>query len=437
MATEMQDSIFNDLEYIAIVPFEMAFRKLGKIAVFLLWACIFWFGFEIFRNISINEMSILAYENRIFAAYIVTSIMIAGMINMIRNWLSGRRLELARELDMDFQYQYIEKNKVYPNQKIETPVFQKTPVNYGSTFSVNESPEAEKEKQQQQQTQKPEFEFSGKKEGFINSEELLENLIGLQSVKDEVLKLRLRLELEKKQELQGVKKKSKYNMHMFFTGNPGTGKTTVARIITGILYDMGYISENKCVEVGKDDIVGQFLGQSAQKAKAAIREALGGVLFIDEAYSLCEKYQGDGFAKETVEVLLKSMEDYRDDLIIIFAGYTNEMKKFKEMNPGLKSRIGLTIEFPDYDSDELTQIFVKKAEDSGYSISKDVIAKVHAVCDMACKEKDFGNGRFVENFFREVESEHAMNTRYFDAYDSRIMKILPEDVQFEVLDKIL
>lgn len=434
MATEMQDSLFNDLEYIAIVPFEMAFRKLGKIAVFMLWACILWFGFEIFQNIAMEDMGLFDYENRTFISYIVTSIMIAGMINMIRNWLSGRRLELARELDMDFQYKYIEKNKAYSNH--QEAVLQRTPVNYGSNFSVNETASNDSQ-EKEKQTQKQEYEFCDKKEGFANSDELLENLIGLKSVKDEVLKLRLRLELEKKQELQGRTKKSKCNMHMFFTGNPGTGKTTVARIITGILYDMGYISENKCVEVGKQDIVGQYLGQSAQKAKAAIREALGGVLFIDEAYSLCENYQGDGFAKETVEVLLKSMEDYRDNLIIIFAGYTNEMKKFKDMNPGLKSRIGLTIEFPDYNADELTQIFVKKAEESGYSLFNEVISKIHAVCDMACREKDFGNGRFVENFFREVESEHAMNTRYLDAYDEKIMQVLPEDIKFEVLDKIL
>ncbi len=430
---EMRDSFFDDLEYIAIVPFEMAFRKIGKIAVFLLWGCVFWFGFEIFRNIAMENCGLFDYETRTFLAYMFMSIMIAGMINMIRNWLSGRRLELARELDMDFQYRFIEKNIAYPNQKQnQEAVFQRNPVNYGSSFSVNDTSQ-----QDANTNQKKEFEFADKKEGFANSDELLNNLIGLQSVKDEVLKLRLRLELEKKQELQGRTKKSKCNMHMFFTGNPGTGKTTVARIITGILYDMGYISENKCVEVGKQDIVGQYLGQSSQKANAAVREALGGVLFIDEAYSLCENYQGDGFAKETVEVLLKAMEDYRDNLIIIFAGYTKEMQKFKEMNPGLKSRIGLTIEFPDYNADELTQIFVRKAEESGYSISDEVVRKVHSICDMACREKDFGNGRFVENFFREVELEHAMNTRYLDAYDEKIMTILPEDIQFEALDKIL
>jgi Holliday junction resolvasome RuvABC ATP-dependent DNA helicase subunit len=224
---------------------------------------------------------------------------------------------------------------------------------------------------------------------------------------------------------------------MFFTGNPGTGKTTVARIITGILYNMGYIKENKCVEVGKQDIVGQYLGQSAQKADAVIKSALGGVLFIDEAYSLCEKYQNDGFAKETVEIILKAMEDHKDDLIIIFAGYTKEMKQFKEMNPGLKSRIGLTIEFPDYTPDELTEIFVKKAEDCGYTVPEESERKIHYLCSMASMEKDFGNGRFVDNLFREVEINHALTTKDINAYDKRIMTILPEDVTDDILDKVL
>lgn len=419
------NAIFNDLEYMAIVPFEILFRKLGKVAVFLLWACTFWFGYETFRSITHNR-ALFDYDTRIFLIYMIMSIMIAGMINLIRTWLSGRRLELARELDTNFQYKWIERNTVYP----EPVVLQRSPVNYNSTFSVNDNTQT---KQNESKTSN----VLNKREGFENSDEMLENLIGLKSVKEEVLKLRLRLALEKKQEMQGRTNKSVCNMHMFFTGNPGTGKTTVARIITGILYDMGYISENKCIEVGKQDIVGQYLGHSAQKADAVIKEALGGVLFIDEAYSLCENYQGDGFAKEAVEVLLKAMEDYRDKLIIIFAGYTKEMQKFKEMNPGLKSRIGLTIEFPDYNSNELTQIFIKKAKDNGYKIPQESINKIHMLCDIACKEKDFGNGRFIENLFREVESEHAYITQDLDAYDEKIMTILPEDINLEILDKIL
>lgn len=423
--TSVKNAIFNDLEYMVIVPFELVFRKLGKVAVFLLWACIFYFGYEVIHTI-IKNKALFGHNTRMYLSYMILSIMIAGMTNLIRAWLSGRRLELARELDTNFQYYWVERDSAYG----QPVMMQEAPVNYNSTFSVNDNTPP-------QQNEQKAVDSPHKKEGFANSDKMLDELIGLKSVKDEVTKLRLRLQLEKKQELQGRTNKSKCNMHMFFTGNPGTGKTTVARIITGILYDMGYISENKCIEVGKDDIVGSHLGESGQKAKAVVREALGGVLFIDEAYSLCENYQGDGFAKESVEVLLKAMEDYRDQLIVIFAGYTKEMQKFKEMNPGLKSRIGLTIEFPDYNSTELTEIFIKKAEDSGYEMSQEVIRKIHMMCDMACKEKDFGNGRFVENLFREVESEHAYTTKDLDAYDPRIMTILPEDIQFEVLDKIL
>ena len=418
----IKDSICNDVEYIVLTPFEIILRRLGHIIVFLLWACTFYFVYTFIKNFIENGFT---FETRIYIIYGLLCIFIAGITNMIRPWLSSRRLELAEDMDLDFQYKWVQKD--YHPQ-----VMQRSVPNYDSQFSVHDNDR----EINNSSTKNSNYEFK-EKQGFENSNEMLENLIGLKSVKEEVLKLKLRLELEKKQELQGRTSKSKYNMHMVFTGNPGTGKTTVARIITGILYDMGYIQENKCIEVGKQDIVGQYLGQSAQKANAAIQSALGGVLFIDEAYSLCEKYQGDGFAKEAVEVILKSMEDYRDNLIIIFAGYTKEMKEFKEMNPGLKSRIGLTIEFPDYNADELTQIFVKKAQENGYNIPLESQNKIHFLCDLASKEKDFGNGRFVENLFREVEINHALTTKDCDAYDTKILTILPEDIDVDILDKIL
>lgn len=418
--TMAYNSIMNDLEYIAITPFEFVFRKVGKIAAFILLACTFYFMYAFGRGLFVKDIS--GYETRMYFAYAIVSLLVAGIINIIRVWLSGRRLELSREMDLNFHYRFVEYD-------YEPQIMQRSTPNFNSDFSINDS--------QTKQNKKEEVVNLNIKEGFDNSQELLDNLIGLSSVKEEVLKLKLKLELDKKQQLQGRTTKSKYNMHMFFTGNPGTGKTTVARIITGILYDMGYISENKCIEVGKQDIVGQYLGQSAQKANAAIQSALGGVLFIDEAYSLCENYNGDGFAKEAVEVILKSMEDYRDNLIIIFAGYTKEMKKFKEMNPGLKSRIGLTIEFPDYNSDELTEIFIKKAKDNGYKIPEKSIQKIHTLCDIASRERDFGNGRFVENMFREIEINHALTTKDCDAYDEKILTILPEDIDLDILDKIL
>lgn len=421
----MRNSIIDNLEYIVIMPFEIIFRKFGKIINFILCACAFYFLYSMGKTIANDSFN---YEARIFLSYGVVCILVSGAVNLIKIWLSSRRLELAQDMGLEFQYKWVPMNYgkefIQNNEKID----------FNSSFSCVDT--NEKSFVNSNSNIKDEYHLDEKK-GFENSSEMLENLIGLESVKEEVLKLKLRLELEKKQELQGRTTKSTYNMHMFFTGNPGTGKTTVARIITGILYDMGYIKENKCIEVGKQDIVGQYLGQSAQKANAAIKSALGGVLFIDEAYSLCENYQGDGFAKETIEVILKSMEDYRDNLIIIFAGYTKEMKKFKEMNPGLKSRIGLTIEFPDYTANELTQIFEKKAINNGYSLPLESKKKVHFLCDIATKEKDFGNGRFVENLFREIEINHALTTRDLDAYDPRILTILPEDITDDILDKIL
>ena len=415
------DKVNDNFEYLLIVPLEVLLRKLGTIMCYLLCA---FSTFAIYNTAQISKANGFNYEARMYLFYCISGFLLAALTRLIRIWLTGRRFELSEEMDLNFHRNF--------EEGIPAPTVMKTQPDFSKRCEIYDN-ETSKDKKQ---TAAPESDLTIR-EGAKNSQEMLDNLIGLGSVKEEVLKLKLRLELEKKQELQGRKNKSTYNMHMFFTGNPGTGKTTVARIITGILYDLGYIKENKCIEVGKQDLVGQYLGQSAQKTNAVIKSALGGVLFIDEAYSLCENYQSDGFAKESVEILLKSMEDYRDNLIIIFAGYTKEMKQFKEMNPGLKSRIGLTIQFNDYNADELAQIFERRAIDNGYTVPKDALSKVYSLCQQAVLVKDFGNGRFVENLFREMETNHAYNTKDMNAYDTRIMTVLPEDLDEAILDKIL
>ena len=159
------------------------------------------------------------------------------------------------------------------------------------------------------------------------------------------------------------------SMHMCFTGNPGTGKTTVARIITGILYDMGYIKENKCIEVNGQNLKGGYQGQTAIITKLVLKSAKNKVLFIDEAYALFDGYQ-NGYGKEAVAVILKQMEDERDNTVIIFAGYKNDMDTFLLMNDGLKSRINRYIDCKNYNTEELTDILISMLKKKKLYISE-------------------------------------------------------------------
>lgn len=148
---------------------------------------------------------------------------------------------------------------------------------------------------------------------------------------------------------------------MIFTGNPGTGKTLIARIMAKMLYDLGLISENKLIEVERKDLVASYVGQTSQKTSEVIEKAMGGVLFIDEAYALVQGKKDDGdYGIEAIATLIKAMEDYKENLVVIFAGYKDEMKSFLDINPGIASRIGYTFHFEDYNNVELQEIFVKK-----------------------------------------------------------------------------
>ena len=247
------DKVNDNFEYLLIVPLEVLLRKLGTIMCYLLCA---FSTFAIYNTAQISKANGFNYEARMYLFYCISGFLLAALTRLIRIWLTGRRFELSEEMDLNFHRNF--------EEGIPAPTVMKTQPDFSKRCEIYDN-ETSKDKKQ---TAAPESDLTIR-EGAKNSQEMLDNLIGLGSVKEEVLKLKLRLELEKKQELQGRKNKSTYNMHMFFTGNPGTGKTTVARIITGILYDLGYIKENKCIEVGKQDLVGQYLGQSAQKNKCS------------------------------------------------------------------------------------------------------------------------------------------------------------------------
>ncbi|GEM_PF-5509027 len=244
---------------------------------------------------------------------------------------------------------------------------------------------------------------------YTNPIQDLNELIGLGTVKAKVIELTNFIKVQNERKQKGKKAVSISN-HLVFTGNPGTGKTTVARIIADIYKEIGVLKKGHLVETDRSGLVAGYVGQTAAKTNMLIDSALDGILFIDEAYSLVSKHSND-FGNEAIATLLKRMEDERDRLIVIVAGYTNEMADFINTNPGLKSRFPDTnyIEFPDYSAEELYQIFELISNKNDYLISteaqtvlKDIFAK-----SISVTKRDSGNGRFVRNTFEAVIQRHA------------------------------
>ena len=236
-------------------------------------------------------------------------------------------------------------------------------------------------------------------------EEALQNIVGLDTVKQKVKEFEKYMLFKVRAESNNLKLASS-NLHMIFTGNPGTGKTTVARIMAKMLYDMGIVKENKLIEVERKDLVASYIGQTATKTSEVIDKAKGGVLFVDEAYTLSSESKND-FGAEAIATLIKAMEDHKDELVVIFAGYKNEMKDFLDINPGISSRIGYTFDFEDYNIEELKQIFYKKIAKMGFSYEEDCDVKLTEVCAYFSKRKSFGNGRFIDKLIQATMLKHA------------------------------
>ena len=234
----------------------------------------------------------------------------------------------------------------------------------------------------------------------------LNSLIGLASIKHDVKELTDFAKVQKMRKDEGMKAVP-VSLHLVFTGNPGTGKTTVARIISRIYKQIGVLSKGQLVEVDRSGLVAGYVGQTALKTQEKINEALGGVLFIDEAYSLSQ--ENDAFGQEAIDTILKAMEDHRDDLVVIVAGYTDPMEKFINSNPGLKSRFNKYIEFPDYSVDELEQIFNMNCEKYEYEVEEE--AKKHIRMLISARKltriENFANAREVRNLFEEIVTNQA------------------------------
>ncbi len=237
----------------------------------------------------------------------------------------------------------------------------------------------------------------------------LDELIGLGSVKDEVRSLANFVKLQKQREAKGLKT-AKVSYHLVFYGSPGTGKTTVARIVGRIYKDLGVLKRGHTVETDRAGLCAQYVGQTGPKTDSVIMKALDGVLFIDEAYSLVpENGNGNDYGQEAISTILKRMEDYRDRLVVIVAGYKNEMQRFIDSNPGLQSRFNRYIDFPDYTGGELTDIFKMYMKKNQYTLSPDAETYLREQLDSAVAHKDrnFGNARYARNVFEKAIQQQA------------------------------
>ena len=258
----------------------------------------------------------------------------------------------------------------------------------------------------------------------------LNELVGLEEVKRDIKNLVNLMKVRKLRE-QNDLPVPPMSLHMVFLGNPGTGKTTVARIVSGLYAAIGVLEKGQLVEVDRSGLVAGYVGQTALKTQEVIKKAIGGVLFIDEAYSLASGGEND-FGREAIETILKAMEDHRDELIVIVAGYTGPMEKFINSNPGLESRFNKYIFFPDYNGEQLMEMFRIRCKKNGYTLTEEADkAATEAFTDLYENRGDnFGNGRDVRNCFEDMVVRQSNRVAAMEAPSKDdLMAVLPEDLE--------
>ena|ERR1700722_8436469 len=260
-------------------------------------------------------------------------------------------------------------------------------------------------------------------------EEINRELIALAPVKRRISEISALLVIDRLREEMGLRSQ-RPTLHMSFTGSPGTGKTTVALQMAGILHRLGYIEKGHLVSVTRDDLVGQYVGHTAPKTKDVVKRAYGGVLFIDEAYYLHRQENERDYGQEAVEVLLQVMESERQNLVVVMAGYQDRMEEFFQANPGMGSRVAHHIHFPDYDVDELVAIAQLMADRQGYVISDDAVGALREYIGLRVQRPRFANGRSVRNAIERARMRQA--TRLFRSQRkltrSDLVTIEPDDI---------
>ena len=255
----------------------------------------------------------------------------------------------------------------------------------------------------------------------------LDQLVGLANVKAEVRRLSSLLQVQQLRAERGMPV-IETSHHLVFTGNPGTGKTTVARLLSQIYHAVGVVSKGHLVETDRSKLVAGFVGQTALKTQTALDSALGGMLLIDEAYALARGGEND-FGLEAIDTLVKFMEDHRDDIAIVAAGYPAEMSDFVDTNPGLKSRFTRTINFPDYSEDELVQIFEQLGDRNQYQLSDDALLRVRHFIAAEPRTRGFGNARYVRNLFETAIAHQAVRLAPLtDPSDEQLTTLTADDI---------
>ncbi|MCQ2557942.1 MAG: AAA family ATPase [Oscillospiraceae bacterium] len=281
-------------------------------------------------------------------------------------------------------------------------------------------------------------EEQAEKPNFDELMEQLESLVGLEEVKKDIKSL---MNLVKVRQLrkQNDLPVAPMSLHMVFMGNPGTGKTTVARLMSGLLSAIGVLNKGQLVEVDRSGLVAGYVGQTALKTQEVIQSAIGGVLFIDEAYSLSSGGEND-FGREAIETILKAMEDHRDELIVIVAGYSGPMQDFLSSNPGLESRFNKYFWFPDYTGEQLMKIFEGQCKKNGYTVDEEASALAAKFFQALYEERDenFGNARDVRNRFEDMVSRQANRLAQMEAPTREdLMALTMDDILDEEDRKLL
>ena len=256
----------------------------------------------------------------------------------------------------------------------------------------------------------------------------LDGYIGLDLIKEEVRSLINMVKIYKLRREHDLPT-ADLSLHMVFSGNPGTGKTMMARLMSRIYHSLGILSKGQLVEVDRSGLVAGYVGQTAIKTRKVIEKAMGGVLFIDEAYALNGKSEND-FGQEAIDTILKAMEDHRDDLVVIVAGYTELMEDFVHSNPGLESRFNRFMHFPDYSVEEMMGIFDMRCKGSCYELSEDARPLVRDyIAEESADQESFGNGRGVRNIFENiVVAQNNRLAKMETVTREDLMKITADDI---------